>query len=108
MNLGMKLGLDPQILKNVLNTSSGKCWASEVNNPVDKCKGDFQGGFEIALMRKDLKLAIQAGEKFGARMPLSEKVSKIYEKTENEGKDCAGRDFSVIYRWLGGKESSSG
>ncbi|XP_025422735.1 3-hydroxyisobutyrate dehydrogenase, mitochondrial isoform X2 [Sipha flava] len=34
MNLGVKLGMDPKILASVINTSSGRCWASEINNPV--------------------------------------------------------------------------
>lgn len=106
MNLGTKLGLDANVLKDVINTSSGRCWASEVNNPVDKCKGDFKGGFGIGLMRKDLRLAIQAGEEVGAILPLGEKTKEVYERTEMEGRECKGRDFSVVYRWLGGQESN--
>lgn len=26
--------MDPKILASVINTSSGRCWASEINNPV--------------------------------------------------------------------------
>jgi 3-hydroxyisobutyrate dehydrogenase len=33
MLLGTKLGLKPDLLADILNTSTGKCWASEVNNP---------------------------------------------------------------------------
>lgn len=29
-----RLGMEPKILASVINTSSGKCWASEINNPV--------------------------------------------------------------------------
>ncbi|KAK8119199.1 uncharacterized protein PG998_003825 [Apiospora kogelbergensis] len=34
MNLGIRWGLDPKALANVINVSTGKCWPSEVNNPV--------------------------------------------------------------------------
>lgn len=34
MNLGMKMGLDPKLLASIINSSSGKCWASEMYNPV--------------------------------------------------------------------------
>ena len=34
MNLGVKLGLDPKLLAGIFNTSTGRCWSSEVYNPV--------------------------------------------------------------------------
>ena len=60
MLLGQKLGLDPAVLASVINSSTGRCWASSVNNPVpgaleDKsapCERDYQGGFVTALMFK--------------------------------------------------------
>ncbi|RPB19584.1 hypothetical protein L211DRAFT_859023 [Terfezia boudieri ATCC MYA-4762] len=106
MNLGTRLGLDANVLKEVVNMSSGRCWASEVNNPLDKAKGDFKGGFGIGLMRKDLRLAMQAAEEVGAKLPFGEKTKEVYQRTEEEGRECKGRDFSVVYRWLGGKEKN--
>ena len=55
-----KLGLDPAVLASVINTSTGACWASSVNNPVptalvDKsppCERRFEGGFATSLMLK--------------------------------------------------------
>ena len=29
-----RLGLDPKVLAGIVNTSSGRCWSSEVYNPV--------------------------------------------------------------------------
>lgn len=60
MLLGRKLGLDPAVLAGVINSSTGSCWASSVNNPVpsslpDKtppCEKDYEGGFATALMMK--------------------------------------------------------
>ncbi|EGS21819.1 3-hydroxyisobutyrate dehydrogenase-like protein [Thermochaetoides thermophila DSM 1495] len=109
MNLGVKWGLDPKVLASVINVSTGKCWPSEVNNPVPgvvetaPANRDYKGGFGIGLMRKDLRLAILAAQEAGAKLPLAEKASEVYEAAESEER-CKGRDFSVIYRWLGGKE----
>lgn len=33
MLLGTRLGLEPALLADILNTSTGKCWSSEINNP---------------------------------------------------------------------------
>jgi 3-hydroxyisobutyrate dehydrogenase len=60
MLLGQKLGLDPAVLASVVNSSTGACWASSVNNPVrgslpgksPPCERDFEGGFATALMFK--------------------------------------------------------
>lgn len=60
MLLGQSLGLDPAVLASVINSSTGGCWASSVNNPVpsalpDKsppCERDYEGGFATTLMLK--------------------------------------------------------
>ena len=59
MLLGQKLGLDPAVLAGVINSSTGACWASSVNNPVSgalptepPCTRDYEGGFAMSLMLK--------------------------------------------------------
>lgn len=103
MNLGIKLGLEKKVLKDLINVSSGRCWSSEVNNPVDTAARGFEGGFGIALMKKDLKLAIGAAEEVGARLEMGERAREVYEAAEKDDQ-CKGKDFSVVYRWLGGDE----
>jgi 3-hydroxyisobutyrate dehydrogenase len=109
MNLGVKWGLDPKVLAGVINVSTGKCWPSEVNNPVPgvvetaPAGRDYKGGFGIGLMKKDLKLAIVAAQEAGAKLELADKAREVYETAEGQ-ESCRGRDFSVVYRYLGGKE----
>jgi len=107
MNLGIKWGLNPKALANLMNSATGRSWPSEVNNPVPgvvetaPASRDYNGGFGVSLMKKDLKLAIKAAKEVGAKLELAEKAREVYEETEKEHK---GKDFSVVYRWLGGKE----
>ena len=109
MNLGMKLGLDAKVLAGLINASSGKCWSSETNNPVPgvsegaPASRGYSGGFGVSLMKKDLRLAISAAELAGARLELHERAQQVYEAVEAD-ENCRGRDFSVVYRYLGGKE----
>ncbi|KAN0096338.1 3-hydroxyisobutyrate dehydrogenase-like protein [Hyaloscypha variabilis] len=109
MNLGIKWGLDPQVLASLINISTGKCWPSEVNNPVkgvvegSPASRDYKGGFGISLMKKDLGLAIQAANEAGAKLELGDRAKEVYDAAEQQ-EDCKGRDFSVIYRYLGGTE----
>ncbi|KAG9235828.1 3-hydroxyisobutyrate dehydrogenase-like protein [Amylocarpus encephaloides] len=109
MNLGIKWGLDPKALGNLINISTGKCWPSEVNNPVNgvvdgsPASRDYSGGFGISLMKKDLNLAILAAGEAGARLELGDRAKEVYEAAEQQ-EDCKGRDFSVVYRYLGGEQ----
>lgn len=109
MNLGMRWGLDPKVLAGVINVSTGRCWPSEINNPVQgvvekaPANRDYAGGFGIALMRKDLNLAIVAAQEAGARLELADSARGLYEAAEKDNR-CKGRDFSVVYRYIGGKE----
>ena len=105
MNLGHRLGLESSVLGELINGSSGRCWSSEINNPVaGVSKGapaerGFEGGFGIELMKKDLRLAMEEARRVGARVEMGERAGDVYEVVEAEEK---GKDFSVVYRWLGG------
>ncbi|ORY65144.1 putative 3-hydroxyisobutyrate dehydrogenase G6G8.5 [Pseudomassariella vexata] len=109
MNLGMRWGLDPKTLANIINMSTGRCWPCEVNNPVKgvvdtaPANRDFAGGFGISLMQKDLKLAIIAADEADAKLELGSRAQEVYEEAAH-AENCKGRDFSVIYRFIGGKE----
>jgi 3-hydroxyisobutyrate dehydrogenase len=109
MNLGIKWGLDAKTLGNLINISTGKCWPSEVNNPVkgvvqgSPASRDYSGGFGISLMKKDLTLAIKAAAEVGARLELGDRAKEVYEAAEQQ-ENCKGRDFSVVYRYIGGAE----
>ncbi|KOS22810.1 putative 3-hydroxyisobutyrate dehydrogenase [Escovopsis weberi] len=106
MHLGVRWGLDPATLAGVLNASTGRCWPSEVNNPVAgvvegaPAARDYRGGFGIALMRKDLRLAMVAAREAGARMELADRACEVYDNAAAR-EDCRDRDFSVVYRYLG-------
>ncbi|KAI5866729.1 putative 3-hydroxyisobutyrate dehydrogenase G6G8.5 [Durotheca rogersii] len=109
MNLGIRRGLDPKVLASVINVSTGKCWPSEVNNPVKgvvegaPASRDYAGGFGISLMAKDLRLAIVAAHEAKAKLALGSRANEVYEAAE-KAELCKGRDFSVVYRFLGGEE----
>ncbi|KAK9896022.1 hypothetical protein P389DRAFT_170959 [Cystobasidium minutum MCA 4210] len=120
MLLGEKLGLDPKILAQVLNTSTGKSWPSESNNPVpgvlpnSPSSKEYNGGFGIGLMRKDLELALEAereagivvdggageGSKLkGHLSELSKAALELYKTVEGK-KEFEKKDFSVVYQYL--------
>lgn len=108
MNLGVRCGLRPETLANLINSSTGRSWPSEINNPVPGVSAtapasrDYEGGFGVNLMKKDLKLAMRAAQEAGARLELATKAQEVYENVEQDHK---GKDFSVVYQWLGNQQS---
>lgn len=109
MSMGIRWGLDAKALAGMINTSTGRCWPSEVNNPVpgvvegSPASRDYEGGFGVALANKDLKLALKAAEEAGVTLGLGEPARKLYDAAESDER-CKGKDFSVVYRYLGGRE----
>ncbi|KAK6539760.1 hypothetical protein TWF694_009955 [Orbilia ellipsospora] len=105
MNFGIKLGLEAKTLANLINCSTGRCWPSEVNNPVPgviegaPAGRGYQGGFGVSLMTKDLKLAIAAAELAGAKLVLAGAARQLYDEAEVHD-ECKGKDFSVVYKYL--------
>jgi 3-hydroxyisobutyrate dehydrogenase-like beta-hydroxyacid dehydrogenase len=109
MNMGIQWGLDPKALAGMINISTGKCWPSEVNNPVpgvvegSPASRGYEGGFGVALANKDLKLALKAAADANVKLALGEPARALYDEVE-KAENCKGKDFSVVYRHLGGKE----
>jgi len=104
MNLGMQLGLDPKLLAKILNMSSGRCWSSEVYNPVPgvlpgvPSSNDYKGGFGTALMTKDLGLAQNAATSTMTPTPLGSLAHQIYRTMTNHG--FGTKDFSSAFMFL--------
>ncbi|BGP44132.1 hypothetical protein JCM10450v2_008355 [Rhodotorula kratochvilovae] len=113
MLLGSSLGLSPALLASVLNTSTGRCWSSESNNPAPGATPQvptpadrgYTGGFLSRLMSKDLNLALTAAASSSTPLPLGSLAGKLYEKLSAR-EEFAGRDFSVVYEYL--KEAREG
>ena len=66
--LGVKAGVDPQILWEVASTGTANNWDLQ-RYPQLTFKGNFEPGFKLSLGCKDVGLAVQLGREYG--MPLS-------------------------------------
>ena len=103
MHMGVKMGLNAKTLADMINTATGKCWPSEVNNPVpgvvenSPASRDYKPGFGTPLMIKDLRLALQGAAEAGAMPPLGAHAQEIYNAVQAD-ENCKDRDFSVVYR----------
>lgn len=104
--LGQKLGLENQVLYDVISTSSGYCWAVNVNCPVpgpvptSPANKDYEPGFATALMAKDMGLALAALETAGVNGELGKQAAALYAELVEEGR--GGKDFSDVYNRIAG------
>jgi len=111
MALGQKLGLDPENLSKVFNSSSAQCWSTSLYNP---CPGvmpgvpssrDYENGFLTELMIKDLTSAQQAAESAQADIFLGKIANDLYQRMESTHQR---KDFSAIYRYIyNGRETGT-
>lgn len=102
--LADKLGLDAKVFYDIAGKSSGQCWSLTSYCPVPgvgpqtPADHDYQGGFASALMLKDLKLAMQAAEDSGAKVPMGELAERLYDAFAEGGNGKL--DFSAIINTL--------
>ena len=98
--LGDALGLDARVLSEIMSASSGSNWTLQVYNPYPglmdtaPASRDYEGGFSVRLMLKDLSLAMGSMERAEAKMSLGSKAFEIYRKHFDDG--FADKDFSHI------------
>ena len=100
--LGVKNGLNPEILSEIMRKSSGGNWSLEVYNPypgvmkeVPANRG-YEGGFLNKLMFKDLGLAQEASESSNSRTPMGDLARELYQKMIESGFEDL--DFSSIQK----------
>jgi 3-hydroxyisobutyrate dehydrogenase len=105
-NLALKLGLDPNVFFNISSKASGQCWSMTsycpVPGPVPSAPSNrnYDGGFMVGLMLKDLKLAMAAAQAAGASVPMGALAENLYQNFVNLG--GAPKDFSAIIKLLDG------
>ncbi|HJP50007.1 MAG: 3-hydroxyisobutyrate dehydrogenase [Pseudomonadales bacterium] len=102
LQLGVDNGLDPAVLSEIMKKSSGGNWALETYNPYPgvmsgvPSANEYEGGFLVDLMIKDLGLAMESALDTGASTPMGSLARNLYI---SHGKDGYGRkDFSSIQR----------
>jgi 3-hydroxyisobutyrate dehydrogenase-like beta-hydroxyacid dehydrogenase len=83
--MGVKFGLDPSLMIEVLNAGTGRNTATEAKFPRDILPRRFQGGFGLGLMVKDLKLAIDTAESLHVPMWIGQAVKQLWLYAEGRG-----------------------
>jgi len=103
LQLGIDNGLDPKALSEIIIKSSGCNWSVEKYNPVPgvmdgvPSSNDYQGGFMVDLMLKDLGLAMEASTGSKSSIPMGSAARNLFSLHKNSGGENQGLlDFSSI------------
>lgn len=100
--LGVKNGMDPAVLSEIMKQSSGGNWALNVYNPWpgvmegSAASRDYQGGFLTDLMAKDLGLAWELALGSKSAIPMGSEARNLFAL--HSAKGSGSLDFSSIQR----------
>jgi 3-hydroxyisobutyrate dehydrogenase len=84
VNFGMKAGLDMDVVLGVISKGAAQSWQME-NRGSTMVQGEFDFGFAVDWMRKDLRIVLQEGERNGARLPTTALIDQFYKNVQQDG-----------------------
>jgi 3-hydroxyisobutyrate dehydrogenase len=96
--IGRRFGLDPNTMIDILNVSTGRSFATEVNAKQCILSNTFESGFMLGLLAKDVRIAAELADHLDLKAPLVHSESDLWEQAE---KALGPRtDHTMIYRYL--------
>ena len=93
-----EFGLDPEVLLDVLNRSSGKSWSTELKLPRFVLTGSYDSGFGVRLMLKDMQIATSLARAVGTPALLGEAALQYWAQAADALAEDA--DHTEIARWV--------
>jgi 3-hydroxyisobutyrate dehydrogenase-like beta-hydroxyacid dehydrogenase len=103
MAMGVKAGLDPAVMIEVLNASSGRNSATQDKIPKHVLNRQFDFGFANALSFKDVRLCLDEAEALGVPMVVGAAVRQMLSITQQmygPDADCTEM-VKVVEQWAG-------
>ena len=104
--LAKRLKMDIKKVHEIIKEASGNNWAMTNYTPLPNLtdgvpsNNKYRPGFTAAMMRKDLRLAIDAAQSVDASTPLGKAALEIFSKFCDEGD--SDTDYSGISKMIGG------
>jgi 3-hydroxyisobutyrate dehydrogenase len=82
--VGKQFGLDPTVMADVINVSSGKSFASETLLKQQVISGAYGSGFALGLLAKDVGIAADLAAQIGVDAPVGRFVSAMWNAARDE------------------------
>lgn len=101
--LGVKLGMDPKVLSEIMSVSSARCWSLDTYNPIPNVlpnvpsSREYDNGFSMELMSKDINIALDCAKNVNLQTDLSNRTLEHYEALKKKN---SSKDFSYVYQYI--------
>lgn len=95
---GIKAGLDAQTMLDVINTSSGRSFATLERIPQCALDGSFPLRFSTELLHKDVKMCLDDAERIGAPMQVNPMARQFLAFAMTQGK--GGQDNVEVLKFI--------
>jgi 3-hydroxyisobutyrate dehydrogenase-like beta-hydroxyacid dehydrogenase len=101
--MGVKAGLDPKMIIDVINSGSGRNTATQDKIPRCVIPRTFDFGFAIGLLNKDVRLCLQEADALGVPMVVGSAVRQLLSiATASEGPDADMTELvKPVEKWAG-------
>ena len=97
--IGKEFGLDPAVMLDVVNTSTGRSFTSEVVFTGDVITGRYGTGFALGLLAKDVGIAAGLAESVGISAPALDLVQRRWAEAA-AGLGFAADHSAAHKQWL--------
>jgi len=84
MNFAQRAGLDGNLVLDVISKGAAQSWQME-NRGRTMLKGEYEFGFAVDWMRKDLGICLDEANRNGARLPVTAIVDQFYKHVQKRG-----------------------
>lgn len=100
LHVAERFGIDPGVMTDVLNASSGRSNTSENKVKQFMLSGTFGSGFALQLMNKDIKIARALAQSVGYPMVLGTTCATLWDEAAQ--RSTPATDHTELYRLLPG------
>jgi 3-hydroxyisobutyrate dehydrogenase len=98
LQIGRRFGLDPSLMVDVLNASTGRNNSTELKAKQFILSGTFASGFSLGLMAKDVRTAAELADHLGVGAPAARLARDLWARAQEAlGPEA---DHTEIYRFL--------
>ena len=95
--IGEKFGLDPKVLIDVINESTGRNSTTERKIPQQVFTGAFASGFQLSLMTKDVGIAAGIARGVGIKAPYLRSTLKLWRDAQRKLRRGADHTEMLLY-----------
>lgn len=99
LQTAIRFGIDPSVMNDVLNASSGRSNTSERKVEQFFLSGAFDSGFTVGLMAKDMRTSVALAQALGIEQPVGAPGTDYWSRVAQE--QDAEADHTRVFEYLG-------